>query len=267
VGLVLDQASLPGTVGTPTSWQTCGRVLVAHQGHRLVRGADELDLATAAKSRRSADSRRKAVARMNRLHVADLGGADHAVDLSGSCRRLGGPTQYGLVARSTIRRHPDQLAENGHRLGCPSRGSAKDAQGDFTAIGNQDSLVHGSKKGTVPLEGISSIGIVFVGKGTVWEKGDSPHLPERPGGCFAQMGTVPFSSLFPPLLLPRIDLNSGCPNSTGETVLGQHGDDPAGDLRRNLIEDLHRLDDADGRSGPMWSPTFTNGGASGSGAA
>ncbi len=25
-------------------------------------------------------------------------------------------------------------------------------------------------------------------------KGDSPHLPERPFGCFAQMGTVPFSS-------------------------------------------------------------------------
>ena len=24
-------------------------------------------------------------------------------------------------------------------------------------------------------------------------KGDSPHLPERPGGCCAQMGTVPFS--------------------------------------------------------------------------
>jgi len=28
------------------------------------------------------------------------------------------------------------------------------------------------------------------------EKGDSPHLPERPEGCFAQMGTVPF---FPPI--------------------------------------------------------------------
>jgi hypothetical protein len=25
-------------------------------------------------------------------------------------------------------------------------------------------------------------------------KGDSPHLPERPGGCCAQMGTVPFSA-------------------------------------------------------------------------
>ncbi len=27
-----------------------------------------------------------------------------------------------------------------------------------------------------------------------WEKGDSPHLPERPKGCCAQMGTVPFFS-------------------------------------------------------------------------
>jgi len=27
------------------------------------------------------------------------------------------------------------------------------------------------------------------------EKGDSPHLPERPEGCFAQMGTVPFFRL------------------------------------------------------------------------
>jgi CheY-like chemotaxis protein len=28
-------------------------------------------------------------------------------------------------------------------------------------------------------------------------KGDSPHLPERPEGCFAQMGTVPFSGRVP----------------------------------------------------------------------
>ena len=31
------------------------------------------------------------------------------------------------------------------------------------------------------------------------EKGDSPHLPERPEGCFAQMGTVPF---FPRMIAP-----------------------------------------------------------------
>jgi hypothetical protein len=33
------------------------------------------------------------------------------------------------------------------------------------------------------------------------EKGDSPHLPERPEGCFAQMGTVPFSLELPYQLL------------------------------------------------------------------
>ena len=34
--------------------------------------------------------------------------------------------------------------------------------------------------------------IEFRGELAGREKGDSPHLPERPGGCFAQMGTVPF---------------------------------------------------------------------------
>ena len=33
-------------------------------------------------------------------------------------------------------------------------------------------------------------------------KGDGPHLPERPGGCFAQMGTVPFSEPTPAELAP-----------------------------------------------------------------
>ena len=33
-----------------------------------------------------------------------------------------------------------------------------------------------------------------------WEKGDSPLLPERPEGCFAQMGTVPF---FPGTMVTR----------------------------------------------------------------
>ena len=36
------------------------------------------------------------------------------------------------------------------------------------------------------------------------EKGDSPHLPERPTGSFAQMGTVPFSAGGRPMRLLRI---------------------------------------------------------------
>ena len=80
--------SLPGTVGTSTSLgQPPGGVLVAHQGHRLVRGADELDLATAADLGEVGVLGQKAVARVDRLHVADLGGADHAVDLQVAVRR------------------------------------------------------------------------------------------------------------------------------------------------------------------------------------
>ena len=44
------------------------------------------------------------------------------------------------------------------------------------------------------------------------EKGDSPHLPERPEGCFAQMGTVPF---FPSSVL-RITPEGAEP--TGESL-------------------------------------------------
>ena len=39
-------------------------------------------------------------------------------------------------------------------------------------------------------------------------KGDSPHLPEQPSGCCAQMGTVPFS--------PRED--SPCPRSSSSAA-------------------------------------------------
>ena len=38
-------------------------------------------------------------------------------------------------------------------------------------------------------------------------KGDSPHLPERPGGCCAQMGTVPFSTAEGEFLeVPELDI-------------------------------------------------------------
>ncbi len=47
------------------------------------------------------------------------------------------------------------------------------------------------------------------------EKGDSPHLPERPGGCFAQMGTVP---LFPPQAMARFTYPSGSQPLCGFTI-------------------------------------------------
>ncbi len=56
----------------------------------------------------------------------------------------------------------------------------------------------------VRMAGDKNMAVYPVGGGTMLDygvkstrpggKGDSPHLPERPEGCFAQMGTVPFSS-------------------------------------------------------------------------
>ena len=71
-----------------------GRVLVAQPGHGLRRGADEVDVAAAADFVEMGVFRQKTVAGMDRLHVADFGGADHAIDLADSCRPpSAGPTQ------------------------------------------------------------------------------------------------------------------------------------------------------------------------------
>jgi adenosylmethionine-8-amino-7-oxononanoate aminotransferase len=46
------------------------------------------------------------------------------------------------------------------------------------------------------VRGIGLLWTVVLGAGrSVRKKGDSPHLPERPEGCLAQMGTVPFFPL------------------------------------------------------------------------
>jgi hypothetical protein len=47
------------------------------------------------------------------------------------------------------------------------------------------------------------------------EKGDSPYLPERPEGCFAQMGTVPF--------FPEEALAHGTASDNGEAAKGSPG--------------------------------------------
>ena len=73
---------------------------------------------------------------MNRLHVADLGGADDAVDLQIAVGGLGRTDAIGLVGQSQIGGAAIGLAENGDRLDAQLAAGAKDAQGDFTAIGN-----------------------------------------------------------------------------------------------------------------------------------
>ena len=126
--------------------RAAGLVLVAQQLHRLGRRADEVDLAAAADLVEMGVLGQKAVAGMDRLDVADLRRADHPVDLQVAVGRLGGPDAIGLVGQFQIGAAAIRLAEDGHRLDAHLATGADDPQGDFAAIGYQDSLVHRSPR-------------------------------------------------------------------------------------------------------------------------
>ena len=78
----------------------------------------------------------KTVARMNRLHVADLGGADDAVDLQIAVGGLGRADAIGLVGQFEVGGAAVGLAEDGHGFDAQLAAGANDPQGDLTAIGN-----------------------------------------------------------------------------------------------------------------------------------
>ena len=123
--------------------QIAGRVLVAELGHRLRAGADEVDLAAAADLVEVGVLGQEAVAGMNRLHVADFGGADHAGDLEIAVGRLRRADAIRFVGQLEIAGAAIALAEDGHRLDAQLAARPDDPQRDFTAIGNENSLVHG----------------------------------------------------------------------------------------------------------------------------
>ena len=78
----------------------------------------------------------KTVARMNRLNVADLGGADHAIDLQIAVGGLGRADAISLVGQFQVGRPAVGLAENSHRFHAQLAAGAEDAQGDLAAVGD-----------------------------------------------------------------------------------------------------------------------------------
>ena len=84
-------------------------------------------------------------------------------------------------------------------------------------------------------------------------KGDSPHLPERPGGCFAQTGTVPFSEAAAIALCSHLDSS---PETSGanihpQVIEGYAGGDIVlpGDTSRVIrVADNPELDSLRGRT-------------------
>ena len=104
--------------------------------------ADELDVAASADLGEVGVLRKEAVAGVNRLDVADLGGADHAVDLEVAVGGFRGADAEGLVGGLQIGRAAIRLAEDRHGLDPQLAAGADDPQGDLTAIGHQNALKH-----------------------------------------------------------------------------------------------------------------------------
>ena len=103
------------------------RVFVTQAGHGLRRGADEVDLAVAADLVEVGVFGEETVAGMNGLHVADLGGTDHPIDLPIAVGSFGWPDAIGFVGQFEIGRTTIRLAENGDRLDPHFPAGANDA--------------------------------------------------------------------------------------------------------------------------------------------
>ena len=78
----------------------------------------------------------KAVAGMDGLHVADLGGADDAVDHQIAFAGRRGADAIRLVGERQVMGAAVGLAEDGDRLDAHFLAGPNDAQGDFAPIGH-----------------------------------------------------------------------------------------------------------------------------------
>jgi hypothetical protein len=72
-------------------------LLVSQTLHRLLGRTDEFDVATPANLGEMGVLGKKTIARMNRLHVANFGGADDPIDLQVAFAGLGRSHAIGLV--------------------------------------------------------------------------------------------------------------------------------------------------------------------------
>src|SRR5205823_11799855 len=87
---------------------------------------------------------------MDRVNVGDFGGADHGRDVQITVSRARRANADGFVGKTYVQRIAVSLAVNGHAANTQLFARADDAQGNFTAIGNQDLLEHSSDGGNCP---------------------------------------------------------------------------------------------------------------------
>ncbi len=79
---------------------------------------------------------------MDRLHIADFGGADHAVDLQVTVAGFRSADTDRLVGQRKVVCAAVGFAEDGNGFDPELAASADNAEGDFTSVGDQDALEH-----------------------------------------------------------------------------------------------------------------------------
>ncbi len=135
--------SLPGVTGIPAR-RAVSRAVFLSPIERMADGRrpDELDVAARADLREVRVFAQEAVAGMNRIRIADLRGADDAVDLQIALVARAGADADGLVGELHVERIHVGLGINGEGLDALLLAGADDAQGDFAAVRDEDFLEH-----------------------------------------------------------------------------------------------------------------------------
>ena len=119
-----------------------GLLFFSHQAGNFRRRADELDVAGLADFGEVGVLRQQAVAGMDGVHVGDFRGADHGRNVQIAQPELGRADADGFVGETHVQRVAVGLAVDGHGLYAQFLAGTDHAQGDLTAIGDQDFLEH-----------------------------------------------------------------------------------------------------------------------------
>src|SRR5581483_6107274 len=84
----------------------------------------------------------QAIAGIDRVHIGDLGGADHGGNVQIAVAQPRRPDADGFVGKPHVQRVAIGLAVNSHRADAQFLAGADYAERDFPAIGDEDLLEH-----------------------------------------------------------------------------------------------------------------------------
>ena len=124
-------------------------VLVAQLIHGFGRRPDEIDIAASADFVELGVLCQKPVPGMDRLDVAHLGGADHAVDPQVAVGALGRADAIGFVGHLEIGCLAVRFAVDNDGFDAHLAAGANDTESDFAAVGDQNAFIHVSSETAV----------------------------------------------------------------------------------------------------------------------